>query len=521
MIRRPERGSIARAAARAIAVTVVFGLVASAVGIVFSLQAEAASNKALTTWIPAGRAVDQLLADMVDQETGERGYVITAQTQFLEPYSAGRLATGPLAASLGQELAGDPADEALLGTAMHRYRDWLVGFAQPQIRDVRDGNDAAAVAEEATGRGKALFDALRKAFAAVSGSIAAKNAAAAARIRSLQSSVVWLIVAVLVCALGGAAFGLAFLHRSVIRPIQGLDRVVGSVSAEEADRAIRPEGPREIASLGESVEAMRLRLLRQSTELREERHVVRALQEALLPRDLPRFAGYDFAARYVPAAEGPGIGGDWYNVRQVEPGRLFVAVGDVAGRGLDAAALMASLRYAINAYAAEDADPGRVLTRLSNLFDLAQQDRFATVVACLFDAVERVVRVASAGHPGPILASAAGNRPIAVRPGPPIGLGPAQYHEQRVDLPARSTVVLFSDGLVERRDEAIDASIERLAGVTRPDLAVEDMLEHLLESRRLGASDDTIACGVRVLTAGDGDGGGWEAAAAPLSAGAV
>lgn len=492
------RGSIARAVSLAFAVSVLFGLVASAVGIVFTVQAERSSDKALNTWIPAGKAVDQLFADMVDQETGERGYVITAQRQFLQPYTAGREATGPLRTSLGGELAGDPSDERLLSTAMDRYRDWLVGFAQPQINDVRRGDDSAAVAAEETGRGKALFDGLRHAFSALNASIDAKDAAAAARIRSLQSDVVWLIVAVLVCALAGALVGLAFLRRAVIRPILGLERVVASVSADEADRAIRPAGPREIASLAESVEAMRLRLIHQATELREERHVVRTLQEALLPRDLPRFANFDFAARYVPAASEPGIGGDWYNVREVDPQRLFVVVGDVAGRGLDAAALMASLRFAINAYAAEDPDPGRVLTRLSNLFELASQSRFATVVACLFDATALVVQVASAGHPSPIIKAPSGSGPIALTPGPPIGLGPYVYESERVDLPVGATVVLFSDGLVERRDESLEVSIERLVGDVPSAVSVMAMLDQLLDRRGSGDADDTIACGVRI-----------------------
>lgn len=495
---RRAGGSIAGAAARAIVVTVFFGLVASAVGIFFSLQAERSSGQALDTWLPAGRAVNQLLADMVDQETGERGYVITAQGRFLQPYTSGRQATVTTSATLRRELAGDPSDEARLRTAMRRYDHWLTSFAEPQIADVRRGDDAAAVAAEETGRGKSLFDALRRAFAALSGSIGAKDAAATARVRSLQSDVLWLIVAVLVCGLVGAALGLAFLRRSVIRPIQGLERLVSCVSADEAGEAIQAAGPREIASLSESVEAMRLRLLRQASELREERHVVRTLQEALLPRDLPQFDNFEFAARYVPAASGPDIGGDWYNVREVDPVRLFVAVGDVAGRGLDAAALMASLRFAINAYAVEDADPGRILSRLSNLFDLASQGRFATVVVCMFDARAEVMHVASAGHPTPIVASPAGNRVIAVTPGPPIGLGPYLYESTRVDLPSRATVLLFSDGLVERRDESIDVSIDRLAGDARPGLPVIALLDELLERRSSGQTDDTIACGVRV-----------------------
>lgn len=500
--RAAARHSISRAGSGAIVVTVLFCLVASAVGIVFSLQAEHASDRAINTWLPAGRVVNRLLADMVDQETGERGYVITAQPQFLQPYEAGRVATAASAGSLRHELVGDTRDETLLGEALVRYRRWLVGFAQPQIRDVQRGDDAAAVAEEETGRGKTLFDALRRAFTALDDSIASNVSSATARVRSLQADVVWLIVAVLVCALVGAVAGLASLRRWVIRPIQGLERVVSRVSTERSDRPVETLGPKEIASLGDSVEAMRQRLLQQAAQLREERHMVRALQEALLPRQLPRFANFEFAARYVPAASDLGVGGDWYNVRQVGPTRLFVAVGDVAGRGLDAAALMASLRYAINAYAAEDADPGNVLTRLSRLFDLASEGRFATVVACLFDAERNEMRIASAGHPSPVVVAPDGSRPVAVTPNVPIGLGPATYTDDAVLLPPRGTVLLFSDGLVERRGESIDTSIERLASRARPELPIPAMLQELLELRATGESDDTVACGVRLQPVG-------------------
>jgi serine phosphatase RsbU (regulator of sigma subunit)/CHASE3 domain sensor protein len=493
------RRSISRVAFAVTALTVALAVAAAVVGITLSLDAERASTSDLNTYIPAGEKLNQLLAVMVDQESGERGYVITAQARFLQPYLAGERSTGQLVAELRHDLASDAAAKRLLHRVVTRYTVWLHTFAQPQIADVQSGDGKAAVQAEKTGRGKALFDSLRGSVGRLGSLINSREVSKTDRVKSLQQAVVWLVVGIVVCAVVGSVIGYRLLRRWITEPIRSLERSVLAASREDA--VIMASGPVEIASLGVSVETMRKRIGEQGLELYEHRHVVSVLQEALLPRRLPKFEGFEFTSRYLPAAIEVGIGGDWFNIRPVEPHRLFVAVGDVSGKGVDAAARMASLRFAVNAFASENPDPGSVLTRLSRLVNFGSTDRFATVVACVFDAVDRELLVASAGHLSPLRLSADGSSVLEVVPGPPIGLRPTVYSSVAVPLPPDATVVLFSDGLVERRGERLDENIERLTQVVAPQEPLEQLIDGLIVATGTNRTDDTIVCGVRISEA--------------------
>ncbi len=135
-----------------------------------------------------------------------------------------------------------------------------------------------------------------------------------------------------------------------------------------------------------------------------QRSTAETLQRSLLPRSLPNPEHLDLAVRYVPGIEGMEIGGDWYNVTDVGGGRFFFAVGDVSGRGLTAASLMAELRFAIKAYVAENPEPGEVMDRISRLSRIGDTGHFATVLCGLLDNRSRTVTLANAGHPNPVLA---------------------------------------------------------------------------------------------------------------------
>lgn len=489
------RRSISRVASLIMVLTVLLATAAAVVGLNLAVDAERTSTSALDTYIPAASTLNQLLASMVDQETGERGYVITAQSRFLQPYDAGRRTTRSLVPRLRHYLRLDPAAQSVLRQSVKRYTLWLHQFAVPQITDVQRGDVRAAILAEKTGQGKALFDSLRHSLSRLGALISGRQASEVSRIKSLQQGVVWLVVGILVCAVVGSVLGYGLLRRWIIRPIKSLERSV--IAASRKDAVIMASGPVEIASLGVNVEVMRRRISEQGAELSEQRHVVNVLQEALLPRRLPDFEDFAFASRYLPAPTEAGIGGDWFNVQAAGPHRLFVAVGDVAGKGIDAAAVMAALRFAINAYAAEDPDPGAVLTRLSRLVDLATTERFATVVACLFDADDRTIHVASAGHLSPVLVSAEASSVLHVVPGRPIGLGPTGYASQVVPMPPGATALLFSDGLVERRGEALSESLQRLIHLAAPHLPLDRLVEQLVTAKGASRTDDTIVCGVR------------------------
>ncbi|HEV8063613.1 MAG TPA: PP2C family protein-serine/threonine phosphatase, partial [Acidimicrobiales bacterium] len=265
------------------------------------------------------------------------------------------------------------------------------------------------------------------------------------------------------------------------------------------DHAVVASGPPELLSLGQNVEKMRQRVRDDYDEIRLLRRVSETLQQSVLPSVLATPDRYEIAARYQPGVAGLDVGGDWFNLSDVGGGRVFFAVGDVSGRGLQAASLMAELRYAIKAYAAENPSPEDVLRRVGRYSKLSDHGHFATVLCGLFDISAGSVTMASAGHPTPILTNGEeGATVVSMAVGPPIGLNHDAYTSTR--LPARrgSTLLVYTDGLVERRTEPITDSIDRLRQAASVNLPLEGLIDHLLASMVPdGARDDIVILGVR------------------------
>lgn len=230
--------------------------------------------------------------------------------------------------------------------------------------------------------------------------------------------------------------------------------------------------------------------------------VARTLQNSLLPQQLPVVDGVEFGARYVAGVAGLEIGGDWYDVIDLNDGRFLVIVGDVSGRGLDAGTSMASLRYAIRAFASQGDDPSTILTSLNRLLDVERDGHFATVLCATLSLAERTVTVANAGHPSPLLVDSETARYLATEIGPPIGVTlDAHYDTVTHSLPADAILLLFTDGLFERRGEPIDTGLERLrqSAIGHEDL--DEMLETLTaHPNATEAHDDTAIVGARWTT---------------------
>lgn len=234
--------------------------------------------------------------------------------------------------------------------------------------------------------------------------------------------------------------------------------------------------------------------------LADQRNVAYELQHSLLPESLPSVAGVDLAVRYLAGVEGVDIGGDWYDVIPLDGGQVLLVMGDVSGRGLRAAAVMASLRYAIHAYAAEGDGPTTILAKLSKLIDIERDGGFATVLCACLDIEQRTMTLASAGHLPPLVKSNGSTELATIPTGLPVGVaGPSDYQSVVVEIPPRGTVLLYTDGLVERRGEILDQGLERLRDAVR---SVDGSLEHLLTEvvdrlTDLGSNDDTAVLGVR------------------------
>jgi phosphoserine phosphatase RsbU/P len=195
-----------------------------------------------------------------------------------------------------------------------------------------------------------------------------------------------------------------------------------------------------------------------------ERATATALQRSLLPARLPKLAGLEFAARYVPGAD-LRVGGDWYDVFPLPDGGWGIVIGDVVGHGLPAAVVMGRLRSALRAYALLDLDdPASVLEKLDRKATHFEPGAMATVLYAVVEPSCERMRVSLAGHPPPVVAGL--DRPAAlldVRPDPPIGARwEPRRHTSTIDIPKGSVVCFYTDGLVERRGQSLDAGLEQL-----------------------------------------------------------
>ncbi|MCW3020074.1 MAG: Two component signal transduction histidine kinase, partial [Solirubrobacterales bacterium] len=232
----------------------------------------------------------------------------------------------------------------------------------------------------------------------------------------------------------------------------------------------------------------------------QQRGIAQTLQHALLPDALPELDGMRVGARYVPAASGIDVGGDWYDVVEVDDHGVLLLIGDVSGHGLRAATTMASLRHAALAYAVQDSAPATVLAKLSDFVNSGEHDYFATVLCALIDVQAHTVTVASAGHMAPLLIDGDDGRYVEFRVDVPIGVvGESPYHEAVVSVPSNATLVAFTDGLVERRGEVLDVGLERLRdAATGTDLPLEELLSRLAHDLASAEHhDDTAIVGIQ------------------------
>lgn len=195
----------------------------------------------------------------------------------------------------------------------------------------------------------------------------------------------------------------------------------------------------------------------------DDRAAARALQRGLLPSTLPDVPGTEFCARFVPAAE-LAIGGDWYDAFVLPSGRIGIAIGDVAGRGLPAAVVMGRMRSVLRGYAIECDGPAETLDRLDRKFAHFEPREMATVLYAVVEPGLDRLTICLAGHLPPVLALPdAGTRIVDIPASAPIGVcGRAARSQVTLDFPVGATLGCFTDGLVERRGESLDEGLERL-----------------------------------------------------------
>lgn len=232
-----------------------------------------------------------------------------------------------------------------------------------------------------------------------------------------------------------------------------------------------------------------------------ERDQVITLQRALLPRASPGTPGLEVSSCYVPARDPAAVGGDWFDVVALPSGRTALMVGDVMGRGLAAAATMGRMRTVARTLMALDIAPERLLAGLDLAARDLEEDQVVTCLCAVYDPQGSTFRIASAGHPPPLLTGSDGASSfLDVPAGAPLGMGLIPYDPVDCPMPERGRLTLYTDGLIRSRTADLDAQMDRLREALGDGLPMDDTVSEAV-ARRVGGdrSDDAI---VLVATTG-------------------
>jgi|GEM_PF-1655734 len=277
---------------------------------------------------------------------------------------------------------------------------------------------------------------------------------------------------------------------AMIAPLRTRGRTLGAITFALTESS-RRYGPADL-SLAEDLARRAALAMDNARAYERERHVAETLQRAFLPAGMPELPGVGLHAVYLPGAHESDVGGDWYDVFQVPDGRVALSIGDIAGRGLQAAVAMGQVRQAIRAAALENHAPALVLARASRLLELSLgSSGMATAVFGILDLGAMTFSYSIAGNPAPVLATADGRAELLASGGLPLGIdGPDPRREWTVTLPAGSLLVLYTDGLVEYdhdviRGEAALVGAVKAEAVTRSTNPARAIQERILDGRVL------------------------------------
>ncbi|MFD8094115.1 SpoIIE family protein phosphatase [Streptomyces malaysiensis] len=298
------------------------------------------------------------------------------------------------------------------------------------------------------------------------------------------------------------------IHSMITIPLRARGVVLGVASFM---RAQKPEPFEEDdISLAEELVTRAAVSIDNARRYTREHTMAVTLQRSLLPRMLPEQNALDVAYRYLPAESG--VGGDWFDVIPLPGARVALVVGDVVGHGLHAAATMGRLRTAVHNFSTLDLPPDEILSHLDDLIARIDQDEGpgglggdggggsegitgATCLYAIYDPVTRRCTMARAGHPPPALVGSDGSVEFLDLPaGPPLGLGGLPFETAELELPEGSHLVLYTDGLIEKRDRDIDTGLEMLrAALAHPGRTPEDACTAVLDALLPDRPSDDIA----------------------------
>jgi hypothetical protein len=273
-------------------------------------------------------------------------------------------------------------------------------------------------------------------------------------------------------------------------PLLGAGKVIGVLHVGRLQD--RPFRRADAELLG--VVADRVASALQNHQLAAERAAAEMLERSLLPQTLPNHPGLEFATRYV-TREDRAVGGDWYDVFTLPSGMLWVVVGDVAGHGLPAAVVMGRVRSTVRSYALEGHAPDEVVRLVDRKVQHFEVGTIVTLVCAVSTSPFDKFEVVAAGHPPPIVAEPGQPaRLVDVDVRPPLGIGsPRRRPPTTVSIPTGGVLVMYTDGLYERRGEDLEVGLTRLCtAVTagNPEDICRTVMQRMVGSER---PEDDIA----------------------------
>jgi len=231
-------------------------------------------------------------------------------------------------------------------------------------------------------------------------------------------------------------------------------------------------------------------------ERQRQHRIADTLQRALLPQTLPSLPGVELWAHYVPAESDVLAGGDWYDAVPLADDRLAIVIGDVVGHGIEAASVMAQIRMGVRAALALGGDTGDVAERVNRLLCELEPTRMATMALVVLDRAANEISITSAGHPQPALITDAGSRYLSGETDAPLGIQmDHRFRTTRHGFPPGSTLMLFTDGLVDRRGVDLDGALETILRISsrEPTADLSALGEHLVGELSPSEPEDDIA----------------------------
>lgn len=249
---------------------------------------------------------------------------------------------------------------------------------------------------------------------------------------------------------------------AMIVPLSARGRSLGAVTFVAAESGRRFD--RADLELAEDLARRAALAIDNAMLFRREHEAAVILQRSLLPQSLPRLEGLEFAVRYEPAAPGLQVGGDWYEVVAREDGQVGLVIGDVAGRGIQPASVMGRVRPALRAYVADGLAPCAAVERLDELLKESERPEMTTVFVLALDPASGSAEYVRAGHPPALLRLTDGRvRELSGGGTPPVGIfEQLDCRSHSVEVPPGSLLLLYTDGLIERRGESLEVGLERL-----------------------------------------------------------